>query len=104
MAFAARGPQFTTLDITANEFRRARELGLWGTTGPVVQLASRRLLGEDITYVHCNMLSDEDFRLIGDSGATASIAPEVELQMGHGFLATLSSSASACGRASRSTS
>jgi 5-methylthioadenosine/S-adenosylhomocysteine deaminase len=99
MAFAARGPQFTTLDITADEFRRARELGLritvhvgdgvWGTTRPVVQLASRALLGDDITYVHCNTLSDEDFRHIGDSGATASISPEVELQMGHGFLATL---------------
>ena len=44
MAFAARGPQFTTLDITADEFRRARDLGLritlhvgdgvWGTTRP----------------------------------------------------------------------
>jgi 5-methylthioadenosine/S-adenosylhomocysteine deaminase len=99
MAFAARGPQFTTLDITEDEFRRARDLGLritvhvgdgvWGMTRPVAQLASRGLLGEDITYVHCNMLSDEDFRLIGESGATASISPEVELHMGHGFLATL---------------
>ena len=99
MAFAARGPQFTTLDITADEFRRARDLGLritvhvgdglWGTTRPVLQLASRGLLGDDITYVHCNTLTDEDFRLIGHSGATASISPEVELQMGHGFLATL---------------
>ena len=99
MAFAARGPQFTTLDITADEFRRARDLGLritvhvgdgiWGTTRPVVQLASRGLLGDDITYVHCNTLTDEDFHAIGDSGATASISPEVELQMGHGFLATV---------------
>jgi 5-methylthioadenosine/S-adenosylhomocysteine deaminase len=99
MAFAARGPQFTTLDITADEFRRARDLGLritvhvgdglWGTTRPVGQLASRGLLGDDITYVHCNTLTDEDFRQIGDSGATASISPEVELQMGHGFLATV---------------
>jgi cytosine/adenosine deaminase-related metal-dependent hydrolase len=99
MAFAARGPQFTTLDITTDEFRRARDLGLritlhvgdgvWGTTRPVVQLASRALLGDDITYLHCNTLTDDDFRLIGDSGATASISPEVELQMGHGFLATL---------------
>src|SRR5581483_1588706 len=99
MAFAPRGPQFTTLDITEDEFKRARDLGLritvhvgdgvWGTTRPVAQLASRNLLGDDITYVHCNTLSDEDFALIGRSGATASISPEVELQMGHGFLATL---------------
>jgi len=99
MAFAARGPQFTTLDITEDEFRRARALdlritvhvgdGVWGTTKPLVQLASRGLLGDDITYVHCNTLAEEEFRLIADSGGTASISPEVELQMGHGFLATL---------------
>src|SRR5581483_1687878 len=50
MAFAPRGPQFTTLDITEDEFKRARDLGLritvhvgdgvWGTTRPVAQLAS----------------------------------------------------------------
>lgn len=99
MAFAARGPQFTTLDITADEFRRARALGLrltvhvgdglWGMCEPIVQLASRGLLGDDVTYVHCNTLSDLDLRLIGESGGTASLSPEVELQMGHGFLATL---------------
>jgi len=99
MAFAARGPQFTTLDITADEFRRARALGLritvhvgdgvWGTTRPIVQLAGRGLLADDTTYVHCNTLADEEYRLIGDGGGTASISPEVELQMGHGFLATL---------------
>lgn len=99
MAFAARGPQFTNLDITEDEFRRARALGLrltvhvgdglWGMNEPIVQLASRGLLGADVTYVHCNTLSDADLRLIGDSGGTASLSPEVELQMGHGFPATL---------------
>jgi 5-methylthioadenosine/S-adenosylhomocysteine deaminase len=99
MAFAARGPQFTTLDTTEDEFRRARALGLritvhvgdgvWGTTKPILQLASRGLLDDDVTYVHCNTLADEEFALIGESGGTASISPEVELQMGHGFLATM---------------
>jgi hypothetical protein len=55
----------------------------------LVRLASRGLLGNDITYVHCNTLAEKEFRLIADSGGTASISPEVELQMGHGFLATL---------------
>ena len=92
MAFAARGPQFTTLDITEDEFRRARDLGLrltvhvgdglWGMSEPIVQLESRGLLGDDLTYVHCNTLSERDFRLIGGSGGTASLSPEVELQMG----------------------
>jgi 5-methylthioadenosine/S-adenosylhomocysteine deaminase len=99
MGFAPRGPQFTTLDLTEDEFRRSRDLGLrisvhvgdglWGMNRPIVQLQQRGLLGDDITYVHCNTLSDEDIRLIGDSGGTASLSPEVELQMGHGDLATL---------------
>src|SRR5439155_24968 len=55
----------------------------------LMQLAGRGLLGDDITYVHCNTLNHEEFRLIGDSGGTASISPEVELQMGHGWLATM---------------
>src|SRR5215475_2494921 len=46
MAFAARGPQFTTLDITEEDFRRSRALGLrltvhvgdglWGMNEPIV--------------------------------------------------------------------
>ena len=62
MAFAARGPQFTTLDHTETEFRKARELdlpitlhagdGLWGLNNPIDQLNSRGLLGPRTTYVH----------------------------------------------------
>ena len=99
MAFAARGPQFATLDITEQELNHVRDLGLritmhvgdglWGTTRPLGQMNSRGLLGPDFTYVHCNMLADDEIRMIADSGATASISPEVELQMGHGWLATM---------------
>jgi 5-methylthioadenosine/S-adenosylhomocysteine deaminase len=100
MALAVRGPQYTTLDLTEQEFRAARELGiritmhvgdgLWGMQRPVGQLHERGLLGPDVTHVHCNTLADDENRLIAESGGTASIAPEVELNMGHGNLATLS--------------
>lgn len=99
MAFAARGPQFATLDITERELNHVRDLGLritmhvgdglWGTSRPLEQMAGRDLLGSDFTYVHCNMLADSEIQLIADTGATASISPEVELQMGHGWLATM---------------
>ena len=95
MAFAARGPQFTTLDITEKDFRTARDLGiritvhvgdgLWGMSKPLVQMNSRGLLKDDTTYVHCNTIGDEEFKLMGDTGGTASIAPELEMQMGHGL-------------------
>jgi len=99
MAFAARGPQFATIDVTEEDFRRARELGLritvhvgdglWGMNKPLVQLNERGLLADDTTYVHCTTLHEEDFRLMADTGGTASISPELEMHMGHGFPATL---------------
>lgn len=95
MAVAARGPQFTTLDITEKDFRTARELGiritvhvgdgLWGFSKPIAQMKSRGLLMDDTTYVHCNTIADDEFRMIADSGGSGSIAPEVEMQMGHGL-------------------
>ena len=99
LALAVRGPQYTTLDLTEQEFRAARDLGiritmhvgdgLWGMGRPVGQLHARGLLAADTTYVHCNTLADDENRLIADTGGTASIAPEVELNMGHGNLATM---------------
>lgn len=42
------------------------------------------LLDHRITWVHCNTLSDLELKMIADSGGTASVAPELELHMGHG--------------------
>ncbi|MCB1489795.1 MAG: amidohydrolase family protein, partial [Bauldia sp.] len=95
MAVAARGPQFTTLDITDEDFKLARELGiritvhvgdgLWGMSKPLEQMNGRNMLGPDVTYVHTNTIADDEFKLIGETGGTASIAPELEMQMGHGL-------------------
>jgi 5-methylthioadenosine/S-adenosylhomocysteine deaminase len=43
---------------------------------------SRGLLRDDTT---CNTIADEEFKLMADSGGTASIAPELEMHMGHGL-------------------
>lgn len=45
-------------------------------------------MGPDVTYVHCNAISDEELRMVADSGGTASVSPDIELQMGHGWPAT----------------
>lgn len=98
MAMALRGPQFATLDITEHDLRLARELNLavtlhagdgeWGRSRPITRMRERGLLGSDITYVHCNTLADDELADIADSGGTASIAPDIEMQMGHGWPAT----------------
>ncbi len=55
-----------------------------GRFSMVSQLAEMELLGPDTTYIHCNYLSDDEFRLIADTGGKVSISPTVEMVMGHG--------------------
>lgn len=96
MAMATRGPGFCQEDVVRTEWRMARELGLpitvhvamgrlAGRFGMVSQLDKMNLLGSDTTYVHCCYFSDEEWRLVADSGGTISIAPQIECQMGHGW-------------------
>ena len=41
-------------------------------------------LRSDITFIHCNGLTDADWQLIKSSGAHVSIAAPIEMEMGHG--------------------
>jgi cytosine/adenosine deaminase-related metal-dependent hydrolase len=96
MALATRGPGFCIDDVVRSEWTLARELGipitvhvgmgrLAGRFGMISQLDNLGLLGPDTTYIHCCYFSDEEWRLVADSGGTVSIAPQVETQMGHGW-------------------
>lgn len=96
MGLATRGPGFCINDVVEAEWRLARELGipitvhvgmgrLAGRFGMVKQLHDLGLLGSDTTYVHCCYFSEEEWRMVADSGGTVSVAPQVELQMGHGW-------------------
>jgi len=98
MAMALRGPQFTTPEVNAHDFALARDLdlrvtvhvgdGYWGKSGPILKLQKDGLLSDRTTYVHCNTLSNEELAIIAGSGGSASVAADVEMQMGHGFPAT----------------
>jgi len=96
MALATRGTGFCIDDVVRAEWGLARELGipitihvamgrLAGRFGMVQRLGELGLLGPDTTYIHCCYLSDEEWRLLADSGGTVSIAAQVEVQMGHGW-------------------
>ncbi|WP_369250834.1 amidohydrolase family protein [Streptomyces sp. R41] len=96
MALATRGPGFCINDVVTAEWGLARELGipitvhvamgrLAGRFGMVKQLHDLGLLGPDTTYVHCCYFSEEEWRMVADTGGTVSIAPQVETQMGHGW-------------------
>jgi cytosine/adenosine deaminase-related metal-dependent hydrolase len=98
MALALRGPQFATKETTLKDYVLAREIGTritvhvgdgeFGKSRPVEWMKSEGLLGEDVTYVHCNMLGDDELKMIGDSGGTASVSADIEMSMGHGWPAT----------------
>ena len=94
---ATRGTGFCIDDVVTAEWGLARELDIPITVHVAMgRLAGRfgddqaaaaelGLLGPDTTYIHCCYFSDEEWQLVADSGGTISIAPQVEVQMGHGW-------------------
>jgi cytosine/adenosine deaminase-related metal-dependent hydrolase len=99
LMMAARGPQHTTPETAAGDWRLARDLGIRVTVHagegawslrhqPVLRLHEQGALGPDTTFVHGNQFSDQDFEMIADSGGSISISPEVEMHMGLGFPVT----------------
>ncbi|QLC35045.1 amidohydrolase family protein (plasmid) [Halarchaeum sp. CBA1220] len=92
LAMGARGPDYSTDEVTRKDIELARELdipvsmhiGSLGSGG-VKTLDDLGLLGDDLNYVHANRLTAEEFELIGTSGGSVSTTPEVELQMGMGM-------------------
>lgn len=98
LGMAVRGPEFSGIDLAAADLALARELGLpvtmhvggglRGAGRHVAAMADRGLLGPEMTLVHCNMLADHELDAIASAGGRASVAPEVEANMGHGPAAT----------------
>jgi len=96
LALAPRGPEFTTFDVSKHDWALAREVGIRisvhvgvgaaGKLGKLGAMGKAGLLGSDTTYIHCCTLSDEELRMIADTGGTVSLAAPVEMQMGHGLL------------------
>ena len=94
-ALAIFGPEFDSLEGCRADWTLARELdaritthvgvGTFGRHGKVGEVGRTGLYGPDTTFIHCCTLSDEEIKLIVDSGATVSLACPVEMMMGHGM-------------------
>ena len=96
MAFATRGPNFCKPDVVKHDWELARELGLnitvhvamdrFGYTKmQVAGLRDMGLLFPNTTYIHASHFTDEEWALVRDSGGNVSFAPQIEVQMGHGW-------------------
>jgi 5-methylthioadenosine/S-adenosylhomocysteine deaminase len=96
MALATRGTNFCKPDVVRFEWELARELGInvtvhvamdrFGYTKMQLRaLKDMDLLYPNTTYIHSSHLLDDEWLMVRDSGGNVSLAPQIELQMGHGW-------------------
>ncbi|HSW42466.1 MAG TPA: amidohydrolase family protein [Patescibacteria group bacterium] len=96
MALSTRGPGFCVPEVVRHEWELAKELGVnitvhvamdrFGYTKlQLLALRDMDLLYPNTTYIHASHLVDDEWALIRDSGGNVSFAPQIELQMGHGW-------------------
>jgi cytosine/adenosine deaminase-related metal-dependent hydrolase len=93
LAAAILGPQFSTPEVTEHDFRMARELDLLSSSHAARRPADRvspegyfiparlGLLDAKHNVVHGNYLSDEELKLIVDSGASVTVTSNIELHV-----------------------
>ena len=95
LAMAILGPDFSTGDVTLEDFRLAREFGLlssshvWNKPSRISKegffpVAEAGLLGPDHNVVHGNFLTDEELDVIIECGASVTVTPTVEMQTSEG--------------------
>jgi 5-methylthioadenosine/S-adenosylhomocysteine deaminase len=95
LAMAARQPGNSNYEVVKRDWALARELGIPISVHvgmrlhnlhytPVKDMHDLGLMGPDITYIHCTDLTDQELDWIAETGGKASIAPYVEMLMGHG--------------------
>jgi 5-methylthioadenosine/S-adenosylhomocysteine deaminase len=96
MALATRGPNFCKPEVVRHDWELAKELGLnitvhvamdrFGYTKmQVAGLRDMDLLYPNTTYIHASHFTDEEWGIVRDSGGNVSFAPQIEIQMGHGW-------------------
>ena len=96
MALATRGTNFCKPDVVEYEWGLAKELGVnvtvhvamdrFGYTKMQLRgLKDLGLLYPNTTYIHSSHLLDDEWQLVADSGGNVSLAPQIEMQMGHGW-------------------
>ena len=94
LGMAILGPAYSTYEVSAADFSLAREIGMLASMhvgGGAMQtpdgferLDAAGLLGSNINIVHGNNLGTERLRRLVGGGATVTVTPECELQMGFG--------------------
>ena len=93
LGVALTEPELVPLEVTQAEVLAARERDalivthtgcLWQFPNSVTAMDDAGLLGPDQVHVHCNTLTDDEWRRLARNDAKLSISPETELNMGMG--------------------
>jgi 5-methylthioadenosine/S-adenosylhomocysteine deaminase len=95
LALAARQPGNVNFDVAKHDWALARELGILISVhvgmrlhnlhyNPVKDMHDLDLMGPDVCYIHMTDLSDQELDWIAETSGRASVAPYVEMLMGHG--------------------
>lgn len=94
-AIAPPGPEFTPFEVAKAQWELARELdvritvhvgvGRAGKLCKLLEMGRTGLLREDTTYIHCTTLSDDEIKMIVDTGGTVSLSSTTEMTMGYGM-------------------
>jgi 5-methylthioadenosine/S-adenosylhomocysteine deaminase len=94
-ALATPGPEFTSFEMTKAQWELARELdaritvhvgvGTAGKLCKLMEMGKAGLLKDDTTYIHCTTLSDDEIKMIVDTGGTVSLSSTAEMIMGYGM-------------------
>tara|TARA_A100001011_G_scaffold32796_1_gene31480 strand:- start:18539 stop:19888 length:1350 start_codon:yes stop_codon:yes gene_type:complete len=89
------GPHYSTYEVTQKDLLLAREYNLLVSAhmsggfnrlvpDGIYKMRDDKLLSPKLNIVHGNDLSDEELKILIDSGVKMTITPEVEIQMGFG--------------------
>jgi 5-methylthioadenosine/S-adenosylhomocysteine deaminase len=94
LGMAVLGPAYSTYEVSRHDLALARELdmvcsmhvggGPMRTPDGFPRLVAEGLVGRHVNIVHGNNLREDQLRPLIDHGASVTVTPECELQMGFG--------------------
>ena len=72
--------------LSAGEWAVARDVGASISVHANGALTGvEKAVGPDVTYIHCNMFTEQAWKMVADSGGHVSMSCPIEMEMGHGI-------------------
>jgi 5-methylthioadenosine/S-adenosylhomocysteine deaminase len=94
LGMAILGPAYSTYDVSHQDLRLARELDLVAsmhvgggamlTPDGFTRLVAEDLIDARVNIVHGNSIRFDELRVLIERGASITVTPDIELQMGYG--------------------